>query len=182
MYSSRNDMRPADTIIRQTTHGLTGRILQGGIRDVGTANPHHVDVIVLCAEELQFEKGDPFLDEFEEIIRAPNDDAVLTRQQLAIAVSAAHKVVEHFKRGKTILVTCAQGRNRSGLVNAMALHMITGRPGKECIAIIQKCRENALTNPWFNRFLDQIPEKRRQSKRYHNLLRLAVQGKYEEGD
>jgi hypothetical protein len=167
----------ADTIIRQTGDG-TGRILQGGLQEVAQANPHHVQVIVLCAEELQFDK-DAWLDEFEEIVRAPNDDSVLSKKQAAIAVSAARKVVQHFNKGNVVLVSCAQGRNRSGLVSAMALHMITGRPGKECVAIVKKCRDNALTNPWFNRFLDQIPEKRRQSKRYHSLMRLAVQGRYE---
>jgi hypothetical protein len=85
MCSSRNDSRPADTIIRQTTHGLAGRILQGGIRDVGT-EARITLMSSCCVRRCEFEKGDPFLDEFE-IIRA--NDAVLTRRQLAIAVSCA---------------------------------------------------------------------------------------------
>ncbi len=117
-------------------------------------------VLVLCAEEFQ-----PPADSFhglDDVIFAPNDDsgAPFTKTQKAIAIAAASLVATHMRRKKHVLVTCMMGKNRSGLVTALALHFATGRSGRECVDIVKSKRPNALLNPDFVRYLEQLPTRR----------------------
>ncbi len=54
------------------------------------------------------------------------------------------------------MVTCMAGINRSGLVSAVTLHMMTGRSGKDCVRHIQQCRPGALRNPRFVEWLSTL--------------------------
>jgi protein-tyrosine phosphatase len=58
--------------------------------------------------------------------------------------------------GAQVLVTCRMGKNRSGLVSALALHLLTGQSGKACIQHIQSRRKGALRNPGFNECLVRL--------------------------
>lgn len=105
------------------------------------------DTVVLCAEEYQ-----PKLKEFpglQAVLHVPLDDHKPTEQEVEMAVQAAMDVADRYLAGEAILVTCQQGRNRSGLVAAMALHFITCAPPTRCIGIVQRERANALTNDYF---------------------------------
>lgn len=84
------------------------------------------DTIVLCSQDFQ-----PAADQFPgvEIIRAPMADDELTPQQLERAQAAARAVAVRITAGKTVLVTCMAGVNRSAFVAALALVMTTGKPG-----------------------------------------------------
>lgn len=112
--------------------------------------------LVLCAKEHQ-----PPAARFPgvAVCHAPNDDTGRppTREELAIAATAARWVAEHVVRAAPVLVTCWAGRNRSGLVSALALQLLTGEAGAACARRVQRCRPNALTNRAFVRVLDALP-------------------------
>ena len=99
------------------------------------------DLLVLAAREWQFR---PELFHDVEGINAPNDDNAqlypLTREKLHTALQAARRVVEGLVRGETVLVTCAAGMNRSGLVSALALHLLYGWSGSRCIQEVRTKR------------------------------------------
>jgi hypothetical protein len=118
------------------------------------------DVIVLCAQELQRKvKSTHPPNARAKLAYAPNDDATLTVDQVIIAFRAAELASEAVRMGRRVLVTCMQGRNRSGLVSALTVHMLTGVGGQQAIEIVRRRRVKApaLTNDSFNNFLAEIP-------------------------
>lgn len=113
------------------------------------------DVIVLCAAGLQ-----PLDSRFPgvEVLKVPlhdwdppYDGTYERAEQMGLWVA------KEFAAGKRILTTCAAGRNRSGLVNALALRQITGWSGAECVRVIQSLRHAALTNEAFEKYLAAMP-------------------------
>jgi hypothetical protein len=112
----------------------------GALRSAG------FDVLVLCAEELQGGQFDGV-----GVLRCPLDDADLTQVEWDRARSAARRVAMFVQGGGRCLVTCAAGRNRSGLVTALAVHELTGWPGALCVELVRKSRTraDALTNLTF---------------------------------
>lgn len=124
------------------------------------------DLVVLCAEELQpmFER---LLErrptERARVVFAPNDDGTLNRRQIRIAANAARRAADVYKEGGRVLVTCAAGRNRSGLISAMALHFVSGCGGAAAAEIVKARRQAptgpALSNDTFASFLRAIPPK-----------------------
>lgn len=119
-------------------------------------------VLVLTAEEYQ-PRGAEFPGVF--VVHAPNDDAgtPITAAQWATAVRAAELVAKAVKKGERVLVTCYAGRNRSGLVSALSLHMLTGISGAEAARLVKAQREHALTNRWFLAALFRVPASRRMA-------------------
>lgn len=116
-------------------------------------------VLVLCADEYQ-----PPVDRFvglEDVIYAPNDDGwrPFSPLQKVTAQIAAARVADYVRKGKNVLVTCMQGRNRSGLVSALALHNLYGWGGTRCVDYVQSRRMNALTNDEFVNYLRTIRAK-----------------------
>jgi protein-tyrosine phosphatase len=120
------------------------------------------DVLVLCAMEFQAPAHEyPGV----YVVHAPNDDSVefpLTREKLKIAMQAAHVVADEVSHGRQVLVTCAAGLNRSGLVSALALHFLFGWAGDACIHRVRKKRRvksgmNSLCNGEFVQVLQRLP-------------------------
>jgi hypothetical protein len=104
-------------------------------------------MIVLCARELQ-----PTLPRFAgRVVRPAFDDTLYpTAREIAAAVRGAAQVVDEFARGGQVLVTCAAGRNRSGLVMGLALVRLKGAPGPRIIELIRDARgPEALSNRRF---------------------------------
>lgn len=120
------------------------------------------DAIVLSAMELQPE-GNDLETEFPPDVAvhcAPLDDDYdngPSKNEARMAAEAANFVLAQLAKGKTVLVTCAMGRNRSGLINALVLTQRKGIDGRGAAAIVRIARANALTNPSFCAFLDRIP-------------------------
>jgi len=111
------------------------------------------DLIVLCAMELQSLRF-PCR---SAILHVPLDDAEPTRHEVSVALRAAKEVAEARRQGKRVLVTCAQGVNRSSLVAAMSLAK-SGMPPKIAIELIREQRKppsgmRPLCNPHFVRLL-----------------------------
>jgi hypothetical protein len=109
------------------------------------------EVVVLCAEEWQ-----PSLPDVE-TIHAPFDDdhQGLDARQTKIAFDAAGETSEHLAAGKKTLVTCWAGRNRSGLVSALALATISGVHPSKAGELIRSKRDGALTNGSFRGILSR---------------------------
>ena len=113
-----------------------------------------VDTLVLCAMELQPDSSAyPGI----RVIHAPLDDFRMDDRTNRIANNVAKQVAHEVLNRRRVLVTCAQGRNRSGLVVALALRNLTGASGRRCREAVQMARENALTNSSFAAYLDSLP-------------------------
>lgn len=113
------------------------------------------DTVVLCSQERQ--PPTELLTGLE-VLRCPLDDNFFSFPETDFrrAVRTAERVARRVRADKRVLVVCTQGRNRSGLVNALALHMLTGLSGTACVQHVRRHRRHALTNPLFVRRLRAI--------------------------
>lgn len=149
-----------DLIVSRRTGG---RIYQGNIMSaLQAAGVFHL--LVICAQEQP--ETCPIDEKIyrrsgTRILFAPNNDngEPPTREQLHIASKAAGEVARAFLKDEHVLVTCMQGRNRSGLVTALALCSIYGVPGRKAVETVRRMRKGApaLTNDEFVKFLHTVP-------------------------
>lgn len=105
------------------------------------------DVVVLTAHEYQ-----PSPDSFPGtiVVSAPFHDAIdVTDELWRAADAAAATVVKHLADGQSVLVTCQEGRNRSGLVCAIALCRQGLAPDKAVQQVRSRRGGRALSNPQF---------------------------------
>jgi hypothetical protein len=114
------------------------------------------DALVLCAEEYQ-----PEASHFPGVVvvHAPMVDDVIDLETVETASRAAATVADLIRRNavKRVLVTCAVGRNRSGLVTGLLLHDLYGIGGDALVDLIRERRPNALSNMSFAEFLSDLP-------------------------
>lgn len=142
-----------------TANKMHERLFQGGFPPGGDGlKLAGIDVLVLCAREHQ----DESFYEGIEVIKAPGDDDPRP-QRLARFIDgwklAGHMVAERVKAGKTVLVTCMAGLNRSGMVTSLALRELTGWSGKKIVEHVQESRASALCNDTFAQYIiDTFPE------------------------
>ena len=141
--------------------------------------PRSFDVLVLCAMELQQRPDELGL----RTLRCPlNDDGTpMTRREWHNAVRTADEVVQLLLRGARVLITCAQGRNRSGLVAGIVLYRTSGLSGAECVRHIQQRRPGALTNEHFVAALSNLPRRERRQLSEpprHALHRIGAPHEY----
>lgn len=118
----------------------------------------HFDAVVLCAEEVQ-ELRLPV-----QVLHVPLDDARPSPEEVRLAVQGGKTVHELRRRGRRVLVTCAQGVNRSSLVAAIAL-MHGGMGAREAIGRIRANRRppigmTPLSNPHFEQLLHHLDRRR----------------------
>lgn len=140
-------MKPFDWIIPN--------VAQGSYPDPPASAFKYADTLVLCAEEKQAKglRAPPG----KRVLRVPYDDDPYTPLPVeftpifhAVAADLAKEVL----RGRKVLITCAMGLNRSGLITALtmmhayrvlpqdAIKLIRGRRHKDC-----------LSNPMFVQWL-----------------------------
>lgn len=140
-----------DDLVRAKNGAL---LAQGGKPEIvqpGAPYARRFDVLVLCAYEIQ-----PQLNYSDLlVIHAPMDDNYdfMAMEDISTAVQTAQVVSDQLRKGRRVLSTCHQGRNRSGLVSAMALCLTYGYKPSEAIQIVRLARMHALTNPQFVRLL-----------------------------
>jgi hypothetical protein len=142
-------------------HCIASRLWQGSVPAPGYGPLREgFDVVVFCAEEYQ---PPPELYPGVKVILAPNDDNGLrppTRRELQIARKASKLVAAHIMSGDKVLVTCMAGRNRSGLVTALALVRLYGVSGGDAMRIVRMRRLAAtgevLSNPHFAAILERV--------------------------
>lgn len=108
------------------------------------------DVLVLCAKEIQPER----LGFRGTVIRCPIDDAVLDRPEVTSVLTTAQQVAKVLASGKRVLVTCADGLNRSTLVAALSLGLVTRLSADDLVTRMRAQRSPmTLSNPHFVQLL-----------------------------
>lgn len=140
-------MRPFDFI--------TANVAQGSYPEPLNDIFHHVDVLVLCAEELQARtaKAPPG----KLIVRLGYDDDFyrpIPAEAGQIFHAHAKSLARHALAGRKVLVTCAMGLNRSGLMTALTLMHGYKMSAANAIKLIRGRRSpDCLSNPMFERWL-----------------------------
>lgn len=124
---------------------------QGSAPEPGFPLPY--DLVVLCAQERQFPPhiyGQHPFGSRARILRVPLTDhgRPLSPHNAARAYAAGTAVAAALVRDERVLVTCALGLNRSGIVNALAMLQL-GCDAQSAVAIIRQQRPGALHNPHF---------------------------------
>lgn len=123
-------------------------LAQGGCPSVGPwVRAYGFDTLVLAAEEYQ-----PSAESFPgvRVVHVPLDDAVPTERDKRAISAAGHFVAVEVSRGHRVLVTCQAGRNRSGIIVAVALRHLYRAPYGDIVGRIRHKRmPTALSNRHF---------------------------------
>lgn len=137
------------------------------------------DLVILCAAQLEeMFRALPPRSHPEIVYASFLDELSLNRRQLRLATEAAGKAARAYRAGKRVLITCAAGRNRSGLVTALAMHLTTGCGGRIACDIIRARRfaasGPALSNTTYTKFLRAIPPKDTRTVSEHRAYYSAT--------
>ncbi|NBT36053.1 MAG: hypothetical protein EBT03_11050 [Betaproteobacteria bacterium] len=125
---------------------IHGELYQGGIPPKGPALANAgFQALVLCASENQ---PPDWSYPGVEVIRIPMDDIPvrLNPKELRYLKLTAREVAHLLAQGKKVLVTCAAGLNRSGLVTAATLLASSDATPAEAISLIRLRRGAAALN------------------------------------
>jgi hypothetical protein len=117
------------------------------------------DLLVLAAAELQLpDWAYPGV----RVLRVPlyDLDMPLPQAHWDLSLAAADEAARTVRSGRKVLITCAAGRNRSGLLSALTIYELTGKSGKAILKHIQRSRQNSLTNPQFAALVASLPSMR----------------------
>lgn len=119
-----------------------------------------IDVLALCARELQ-----PAQVAFHgHVLRCPLIDDHLDKTMISRALMTAHTVAQCLLQRKSVLVTCSQGRNRSGLIVGLALGYITRMTADQLVDLIRTRRRisGVLSNEAFVEYLRRYVDGKRK--------------------
>lgn len=144
-----------------------GSLYQGSYPKLDKDLGQHFDVVVFTAVEKQPKPAAlKSVPKSVVIKKFPLDDdpyQPVTRDQAAALMQAAKELGYLVKSGKRVLITCAMGMNRSGLLTALTLMATTGCNGRNAVQTVQSRRRamddgtRALFNPIFARFVQTLP-------------------------
>lgn len=112
------------------------------------------DLLLLCAAELQDASSHDFPG--VEVWHCGYEDGPLDPELVDMLAVLSADVADAWAKGRSILVTCALGKNRSSLVVALAYRLITGVSGHDAARDVRAARPGALFNPAFARYLDEL--------------------------
>jgi len=128
---------------------IAPRLYQGSMPKVGhSVRRCGFDVLVLTAEEWQPpDSAYPGVT----VLRVPLTDHgnPLSERAWNAAVATSRRIALHLRQGKRVLTTCHAGLNRSGLVNVLTLHRLTGIAGKKLVPYLRSVRPGAFSNTHF---------------------------------
>ena len=128
------------------------------IGDAPIIGPHigvYFDDLFLCAKEYQ--PVDCFQNVSVHSMHLSNDGSIMTSNERIQVIRAASNILDMLNENRMVLVTCMAGRNRSGIVCALAL--MCGANGnrmesEEAISFVRNSRgPMALSNSQFVNFL-----------------------------
>jgi hypothetical protein len=130
------------------------RLFQGSVPTPGAQIP--ADLLVLCAVEHQFPGANRqrLFGHRATVLHCPLTDggAPLKPRQIRDAVNASVECARVYLHGGTVIVTCAAGLNRSGLVMGLTLLELGVEP-RSAIDAIRRARPGALCNPHFEQLI-----------------------------
>lgn len=108
---------------------------------------------------------------------ALTDDGQFSKDQAFIAGRAADMAAAAFVQGQRVLVTSSQGRNRAGLVTALAVQQLTQMDGAGAVRWVKARRvqvpKEALTNQKFVHLLSNLMAKRSGKKPFVEVDRFG---------
>jgi len=135
---------------------ISSHLYQGAYPPTGTTlESNGFTLLVLAAEEYQ-----PSSNFFPgvQVVHAPLDDHPyqLSQAEWDAIVRSAKLAGDNVMRGGRSLITCWEGRNRSGIITAVTLTLLTGWPADKAVARIRSRRPGALTNESFVRQLRRV--------------------------
>jgi len=134
-------------------HEIVPRLWMGSAPPFGrTLSRSGFNVLVLCAIEHQPSSGNfPNVD--VAYIDLDDDGNPIPREAFDKAIHLSRHLAHEIYRGKNVIVTCQQGRNRSGFITALTLMRLSGCDGRTAAKIVQARRASpfgpALTNRQF---------------------------------
>jgi len=132
---------------------LLTRIWQGSYPQGGDfLKRRNFQVLALCAKELQTPEKYSGIS----IYLCPMNDAELTEDEAGRARQAALRLADCWRRGDRLLITCAAGLNRSGLVSALTIRQILDCTGEEAVEQVRSNRHRSLFNPSFVGYLTAL--------------------------
>jgi protein-tyrosine phosphatase len=140
-------------------HWIVPGIAQGAYPDPPKSAFQVFDVIVFCAEELQPRIKAPA---GKQIFKLPLDDDIyrpIPPEIGKLLHQAAQALATYHAGGHKLLITCAQGVNRSGLMTGLTMMYSLRMPARETIKLIRSKRKSqdpdlfALCNPMFEQYL-----------------------------
>ena len=155
-------MMPQQLHIPIDAHQIAHHLWMGAAPPLGsTLSAHGFDVLVLCAAEHQPSSAWFFGVDVRRVPLHDDGETPFTPAHAFQAYQAASHLSKIIKMGGKVLVTCWEGRNRSGLVTALALTQLTGCSGLDaCRAVrFRRVPKNgpALVNQSFVDALATIP-------------------------
>ena len=124
------------------------------------------NAVVLAAREYQ-PRGERFPG-LDAVIAVPLDDSGYppTPGEQRAAVMAARAVTNIVRSGRKVLVTCYQGRNRSGLIVGLTIaELLPDANRVSIIDAIQEARPGSLSNRWFETMVRTAPRRQRRAVR-----------------
>jgi protein-tyrosine phosphatase len=150
-------------LLLQAEPSTASRVLrnlwQGSAPPIGLGVAQHFDALVLCAKEYQLPPENfPGVN----VLHAPmNDDGTpMTPEEMKIAVQTAGRVISLLVQGRRVLITCRQGRNRSGMISTLA--MCLGPPKftpEHAVMAVRAARgPGAMQNRYFLSFLKRYTD------------------------
>ena len=127
----------------------------GNAPQIGSPLSRYFGALILCAEEYQLHQD--LFGSGIQVIGAPLHDNYdfMSRADMEVAVRAGGCTARLLREGRSVLVTCMAGRNRSGLICALALCVGPARMDQdEAVFTVRSARgPEALQNPQFLAFL-----------------------------
>lgn len=134
---------------------LADGLWMGGHPSLHALREHQIDLVITVTRPSLATRG--IGGEFEHVQIPFADNRHLPHMsRIMPGVMAA---VCALRDGKRVLVHCAGGLNRSGLVAGLILYEYSGWPGPAIVAFIQQQRPTALNNDTFREFLLALPER-----------------------
>lgn len=122
-----------------------------------TLKAHHIDVIVSLAGK--FDQDLKKLDEMYHIkyyYYHMTDGKNFSDDVKSDLLRIAKNVADDIRSGKSVIVHCKRGRNRSGLLNALIVREIKGISGEAALNWIWEHRPNSISNQLFQNFLKSL--------------------------
>ena len=149
----------AGDYIREAGADLTciaPRLWMGAAPDPEPLRKHGFEAVVFCAEEFQ-----PDADRYEGLAThfepMADDGRTCPDSDRFAIVSAARFAHDQWRhRGRRVAITCLAGRNRSGVVMALTLAMLTNDQMPDVIAHVRHHRLGALSNPGMARMAQTL--------------------------
>lgn len=126
-------------------------LFMGGKPPTGAAvRDHGFHVLVLCASEHQIPAVHFPGVEVLHIALKDDSSKPVSDTEWATIEHTAKRVMRRLRAGRRVLVTCAAGLNRSGVITAAALHYLTGHAGHRTAAVVSRRRVVHGTNALYN--------------------------------